>query len=103
MESLALEPVAGGTLLPLKVVPGATREGIRGFYSGRLRIAVTAAPEKGKANRAVVDLLEHRLHLPHGTVEIHKGAASSMKSVLVRGLDPDQVRERVLAAAAQGR
>ncbi len=36
---------------------GARQNGIVGEHNGMLRVAVTAAPEKGKANKAIVDVL----------------------------------------------
>lgn len=39
--------------LVLKVIPGASREGIAGWLGDTLKVRVTALPEGGKANRAV--------------------------------------------------
>ena len=60
--------------------------------------AVTAAPEKGKANKAVVRLLEQALGLARGEVTITSGASSQDKTVRVGNVDVDTLRTRVLAA-----
>ncbi|MDH3220620.1 MAG: DUF167 domain-containing protein, partial [Gammaproteobacteria bacterium] len=50
--------------ISLKVVPGASRDAIAGWYGDRLRVRVGAAPQRGKANAAVEKLVAHALGLP---------------------------------------
>jgi uncharacterized protein len=40
----------GGVIVPVQAHAGARRNGVLGVRNGMLRVAVTAAPEKGKAN-----------------------------------------------------
>ena len=83
-----------GARLRLRVRPGAPRDEIRGVHDGALVLAVTAAPERGKANRAVLGLLARRLGVPKNTLELVSGETSRDKVVLVP-LPPDQVRSRL--------
>ena len=92
---LSLSADAEGTLLPVKVSPGSSREGLVGLLGDRLKVAVRAPPEKGKANRALLDLLTRVLELPRGTLELVAGAGSSLKTVRARGIRPDTL-ERAL-------
>ncbi len=73
-----------GLSLKLKVIPGASRSQIVGCYGDRLKIKVAAAPEQGKANQAVIDLLKQWL----GTdaIEIIAGHGSALKTVKVNGM-----------------
>ncbi len=48
-------------LLPVKIVPGASRTRLMGPWENRVKIAVASPPEKGKANQAVTTLLAHLL------------------------------------------
>lgn len=102
-----ITPSADGALLLLKVAAGSNREEIGGAVGDRLRVRVRAVAEKGRANRAVVELLEQALDLPSGAAEIVAGPADSRKTVLVRGMDAETLRQRVAmamaAAAAKGR
>lgn len=90
---LELAPVRGGTRLRLRVKPGARKTAILGVHGGALKIAVAAAPEKGKANRAVVALLADALGLNASEVTIVAGESSQDKVAEV-ALDPASVRTR---------
>ncbi len=47
----------GGVTIPVLVVPGASRREVVGVHGDRLRVRVTATPEKGRANKEVAVLL----------------------------------------------
>jgi uncharacterized protein YggU (UPF0235/DUF167 family) len=49
--------------LTVKVVPGSSRDQIVGGLGDALKIKVTAPPEKGRGNEAVVSLLTEGLEL----------------------------------------
>jgi uncharacterized protein (TIGR00251 family) len=72
------------------VVPGAKRTEIAGVYGDAIRIRVAQPPERGKANAAVVRLLEGRLD---AEVELAAGAGSRRKRLVVRGVSADQILE----------
>jgi uncharacterized protein len=81
----------------VKVVPGARRERIAGWLGGTLKVAVTAPPERGRANRAVADLLERTLGV---AVRLVEGARSPRKVFEVANLDEEELRARLAAALA---
>ncbi len=76
--------VAAGLELRLLVVPGSKSEGLVGEHGDRLRLRVSAPPDKGKANEAVCELLEEVLKVRG--VALLAGHASREKTVLVPGL-----------------
>jgi hypothetical protein len=92
---LALEPHRDGTILPVRAHPGARRNEIRGLQDGMLKISVTQAPEKGKANKAVIELLSKQLGLRKSQIELLAGETSSQKRFLVRDVPPDELRRRI--------
>ncbi len=73
---------AGGLAVPVLVQPGAARDRVCGEHDGRLKLAVTAAPEKGKANKAVCKFLAAQLGLRKSQVRILSGHHSRLKEVL---------------------
>ncbi len=92
---IQLESVPEGTILPVRAHAGARRIGLRGLHDGALRIEVTAAPERGKANKAISAMLSDLFKLPKSAVELVSGPSSPRKKFLLHGLSRDQVHERV--------
>src|ERR1051325_9653356 len=60
--------------LALKVVPGSSKNAIAGWLGDTLKVRVSAAPERGKANDAVEALIADALRLPADRVRIVAGA-----------------------------
>jgi uncharacterized protein (TIGR00251 family) len=81
-----------GVLVPVKVVPGASKSRIVGELGGRLKVAVAAPPEKGKANAALEALLADRLGARRRDVSVVAGHNSPIKTVRVAGLDIEAVK-----------
>lgn len=96
---LELESHADGIMLPIRVHARARRNGILGEREGMLRVAVTAAPEKGKANDAVVEVMSRALHVPKSAIAIVSGETSTRKRLLVAGVTAEQVRAQLARAA----
>ena len=84
-----------GVLLNVKVVPGAARSRIVGVLGDALKLQVSAPPERGKANAAVVQLIASALGIPEAAVEVSKGHASARKSISVRGVTVADARSRL--------
>lgn len=88
----------------LHVRPGAKRQGLEGTVTGadgrcRLRVAVTAPPDGGRANAAVCALLAKTAGVAKSRVGITAGAASRRKTALIKG-DPATILPRIRAADA---
>lgn len=56
---------------------------------------VTQAPEKGKANKAIIAVLAEALGLRKSQIELLTGEASSQKRLLVREVNPDLLAKRI--------
>jgi len=82
---------AAGVAVRVKVTPRSRRPGLLGVAPGidgpRLRLAVTEAPEDGKANRAACDALARALGVAPGAVVVAHGATAREKTLTVAG-DP---------------
>jgi uncharacterized protein len=89
--------------LTLRVTPGASRAAVVGRYGEAWKVRVTAAPENGKANAAVVDLLAETLGIPERDVEIVAGQASRDKTVSFTGIDADEAERRLDLASGPGK
>lgn len=89
--------------LQLRVSPGAARAGIVGRHGNAWKVRVTAAPEDGKANAAVVRLLADTLAVPTRDVEIVSGHASRDKTVALAGIGHDEIERRLANASLAGK
>ncbi len=67
--------------LKIKVIPSSSQDCIAGWLQDTLKVKVKAPPENGKANKAVIKILEKKLGLPKGCIHIIGGATSSRKSI----------------------
>ncbi len=83
LTSIELTESSSGTRLRLRVKPGARKNTVLGVRSGALLLSVTAPPDRGKANKAVLRLLAQTLDLPGSTLELVSGQGSRDKTVLV--------------------
>lgn len=81
--------------LALRVSPKASKNAINGWLGDTLKVSVTSAPEKGKANQAVIDLLATALKLPKSALSITRGETSSNKIVEISGLTQDELLRRL--------
>jgi uncharacterized protein (TIGR00251 family) len=92
--------VNASTRLELRVVPGARRPGVVGRHGAAWKVRVTAPPEDGRANQAVLGLLAETLRLPRRAVSIVSGSGSRDKIVECEGLTAGEVEARLSAATA---
>ncbi len=79
---------AAGSVVPLLVTAGSSRNALQGEHDGRVKVCVTALAEKGKANVAACELLAHKLGIKPSQVSILSGHTSRRKEVLVERVPP---------------
>ena len=84
------------TKLNVKVIPGASRSEISGWIDQTLKVRVSAQPEKGKANRAVEELVRLELGLPSRAVRVIAGRSSPRKVIEIDGLSLSDIRKKLL-------
>ncbi|MBI5515657.1 MAG: DUF167 domain-containing protein [Deltaproteobacteria bacterium] len=85
----------GGVRFGVRAQPRASRERVEGVVvidgEAVLKVALTAPPVEGEANRALVDLLAGVLGVPRRCVTLVQGARGRNKTVEVQGLSPEEV------------
>lgn len=57
-------------IIEIRVKPGSRREGIERAPDGSITVHVRAAPEKGRANSAVIELLAEEFNVAKSSIEI---------------------------------
>ena len=79
--------------LKLKVIPSSSRDSIEGRIGDQLKIKIKAAPENGKANEAVIKLLQKTLKLPAGYITLVRGHTSATKVVQISAAFESAVKD----------
>ncbi|MBL4788448.1 MAG: DUF167 domain-containing protein [Kordiimonadaceae bacterium] len=96
---MSLEPLLAlhrdGATLSVKLTPNASKDAfvrVDRTADGKkeLRATVTAVPEKGKANAALIKLLSKKLRIPKSSVQLIKGGQNQHKTILIEG-PPDEI------------
>jgi uncharacterized protein len=98
---IAWKATPEGVLLPVRAKPHGGRNGVVGIRHGALLVAVTAAPEHGKANAALAVALADAFGLPRSAVRLRRGAAARDKVFLLAGLAAAQMPALLAPFAAE--
>jgi uncharacterized protein (TIGR00251 family) len=77
------------------VHPGARRENVGPLTERGLKVSVFAPPEKGKANKAVLNLLSRQLDVPKSRLAIFRGEKSRLKEIRIEGLCEEELKKRL--------
>jgi uncharacterized protein (TIGR00251 family) len=87
-------PLPEGIELRVKAQPRARRPGVGGLSPDgtALRVAVTAPPEDGRANEAVLGAVAQALDVPVSAVALAHGAGGRLKTLRITG-DPARLSE----------
>ena len=99
MPKIALHP--DGLVLSIRVQPGARKNSIQGVHDGALKVSVQAAPEDGKANDAIMELLKKSLGIKRNQIEMLSGQTSRNKKILIRELKLEELEQKIRAQSAQ--
>ena len=91
----SIEERQGAVYVRIRVQPKASRNTIQVEQGGCIRITLTAPPVEGAANKALCAFLAQKLRVARTAVTLRAGAKSRDKTVAVRGVSYQEVRERL--------
>ena len=95
MTNPAIQEIDGGVIITAKIVPGSSGQTrFCGLLDGMLKIKVSAAPEKGKANKCLVKFLSEKLGVKKNAIEIISGHTNPVKQVQVFDISADTLMDR---------
>jgi uncharacterized protein len=83
------------TKMAVKVQPNAGRNEVTGLTNGVWKIKIAAPPDKGKANKELVDFLSDLLDIKKNQITILRGQASHDKVLAIEGLDEQAVAAKL--------
>jgi uncharacterized protein YggU (UPF0235/DUF167 family) len=94
---------SASTRVRLRVSPGSGRAEVVGRYADGWKVRVTAAPENGRANDAVLRLLADALSVPRESLAIVSGHSGRDKIVELTGVGPGVIDRRLASASTVDR
>lgn len=71
-------------ILTVYAKPGARRASLEWVDEDTLKVSVTAPPEKGKANQAVIEALSQELGVAKSTISLYRGATARIKQFKIQ-------------------
>jgi hypothetical protein len=90
-----------GAVFAVRAQPGAKRNAVLGEWAGALKVSVTAPPEDGRANAALVEVLREWLGVKRSQIELVGGHTSRNKTFLIRGVTPEELQAMLAAKLAE--
>jgi hypothetical protein len=85
----------GGLVVSVKVQPNSSKDRVVGEYADKIKIAVTVAPEKGKANKVVIKLFAKWLGIKSSDIQIISGETSRDKELFIRNITEEDLYKLV--------
>ena len=85
------------TNISVKVTPNAGRNEILGLSEGVWRIKVAAPPDKGKANKLLIEFLSEILDVKKDSLSLVRGQTSHKKVISIDGLSAEEASRRLAA------
>ncbi len=95
MSNLSIETTDSGVIFTVKVVPGSSRTSVSGLLDDMLKVKVSAAAEKGKANKCLIDFLSQELGVKKNVIRIISGQVNPVKRVEVFGVSADMLEKKL--------
>jgi uncharacterized protein len=90
-----IEPTSSGVILRVYVAPRSAGTKVLGLHDGMVKVALTAPPVDGAANKALIVFLAKMLGVSKSSVTIVAGETSRKKTVSVEGIEPEEAIRRL--------
>lgn len=81
-------------LIPIRVTPRSRKNSVE-VRSGTIRVYVTAPPDDGRANEAVIKLLAKQVGIRASAISVQSGHTSRDKMLSIEHLELSQVLARL--------
>lgn len=90
-----LKETEKGLYLQVKIIPNSSKNKIIGKENKRLKIKINAAPDKGKANKELINFLAKTLIISKSNISIAYGALLTLKTLLFKDISIEEFLNRV--------
>ncbi|HBG77532.1 MAG TPA: YggU family protein [Phycisphaerales bacterium] len=97
VENLKISQTPDGIIFQVKVVPAGSKTSVEGIYGDMLKVKLSAAPEKGKANEALLEFLAEMLGVKRKFVKIVSGQTSKVKQIAIKQMSQQEFLDKLKA------
>jgi len=80
--------------IQIKVIPNASTNIIEGWEADRLKVRIRAVPEKGKANKKLIEFLADELGISKTSITIESGESSRIKRIRIEGISKEDLQKK---------
>ncbi len=87
----------GDAVLSLYIQPKSSKNSFCGLHGDEMKLAITAPPVDGKANKAVQAFLAKFFKVAKSEVVLVSGQQSRHKRFVIKGVGGDEARQRIEA------
>jgi hypothetical protein len=98
MPGSPIQATPGGVTIRVFVAPRSPANKVVGEHNGAIKVALTAAPVEGAANKSLLQFLAKLLGVPRSSVTLVSGETSRQKLVRVLGVSVEQAMENLTVA-----
>jgi hypothetical protein len=95
MNNLKIQKVNDGVVFAAKITPGSNRTAVAGLFDEMLKIKVSAIPQKGKANKCLLEFLAKLLGVKKKAVSIISGQTNPIKRIQVLGISAETLLKKL--------
>lgn len=100
MRNSSVQPTSGGVTIKVLVTPRSSSNKVAGERDGAIKVALTAPPVEGAANKALVELLAKLLGVPRSSVSLVSGETSRQKTVRALGVSVEEALAKLKVSGA---
>ena len=86
-----------GAAFAVHVVPKSKKNEVAGKHGDALKIRLTSPSVSGIANDTLLNFLAQKLNIDRNKIEVAAGLTSTEKMIVVVGLAPTEVEDRLLS------
>ncbi|MDQ3706625.1 MAG: DUF167 domain-containing protein [Chloroflexota bacterium] len=90
MPDSPVQSIPGGVTIRVFVAPRSSANKVMGEHNGAIKVALTAPPVEGAANKALVEFLAKLLGVPRSSISLVSGETSRQKTVRALGVSLEQ-------------
>jgi uncharacterized protein (TIGR00251 family) len=100
-KSYGIEAVATGVVIHVYVAPRSSANKVVGAHNGALKVALTAPPVEGAANKALLEFLSKLLGVSQSSLVLVSGETSRNKIVRVEGISAEDALRKLSAVGSR--